>query len=188
MHPIIRDKATPKTGGVKNRAHPTPALRFKPGMPKSEFRIDAICPNAQNKPNPGTAGVSPAFPAKFAKRTQFTPRPRSKMQNQPNLPRCPTTQKYETNPIYPAATVPPTRKCETNPIPATADLWRTKKTKRTQLTPPRVIPSVGLRSEAQRSEVENYNNMFYPNKKSITYEGSAQTPSRSDSISIENRK
>ena len=44
--------------------------------------------------------------------------------------------------------------CKTNPIPATADLWRTKKSKRTQFTAPAVIPSGGLRSEAQPPKAE----------------------------------
>ncbi len=88
MRPRIKGSATPQTGGITNRANTTAASRLKPGISKSAFRIYAICPKTQNKPNPGTAGVSPAFRSpKYAKRTQFhpwQPDPRPKTRNEPN--------------------------------------------------------------------------------------------------------
>ncbi len=40
MHGTIKDKATPKTGGITNRAHPTPALRFELGISNFGFVSD----------------------------------------------------------------------------------------------------------------------------------------------------
>ena len=80
----IEDKATPKTGGVTNRAYPTVASRFEPGISKSGF--PPICrgelcktnpiypghtPKTQNEPNSHIPSVPP--PPISAKRTQFAP-------------------------------------------------------------------------------------------------------------------
>ncbi len=67
--------------------------------------------------------TNPIPPGKNAKRTQFTPQPPS-----------PRPKYAKRTQFAPRPQHPPTKKCETNPIPA-ADLWRTKKTKRTQSHP-----------------------------------------------------
>ena len=51
MRCTVKDKATPKTGGVTNRVQPTAASRFKPGISKSGGRIYALCPIMRNEAN-----------------------------------------------------------------------------------------------------------------------------------------
>ncbi len=62
----IKDKATPKTGGVTNRAHSTTASRFEPGISKSGFPPDLSGCNYAKRTQ-----LPPCPRPKCAKRTQF---------------------------------------------------------------------------------------------------------------------
>ncbi len=93
--------------------------------PKCETNPISLPDYTKQTQSPRTAGVSPASPPI--------------VQNEPNLPHRHHHHdpKCETNPICPHDHPAPHQKCETNPIPALA-----------------VIPSGGLRSEAQRAKAE----------------------------------
>jgi len=149
MRCVIKDKATPKKGGVTNRAHQTAASRFEPEISKSRFPPDLCAYN-------------------YTKRTQFTPAahltaPQIPKTNPIRVPPPANPADRRSVPIYretqspqhprtagilPAFSQPnyakrtqfaiPGAYCllpafyETNPISTAADLWRIKNAKRTQ--------------------------------------------------------
>ncbi len=116
----VKDKATPKTGGVTNHAQPTAASSFELHISNfglvSDFEIRV-------SDFPRSVG------AYYTKRTQFTVPLASRRHFHPRL--C------KTDPIY----EPPTTNYE-------------QKMRNKPNFQPDVIPSVGLRSEAQRPKAE----------------------------------
>ena len=118
MHRAIKDKPTPKTGGVTNRAQATAATSSKPGISKSAFpptRRGVLC-----KTNPITAAPD-LWRTKNTKRTQSQPRGAPIMRNEPNfrkpsVPPTPISAKRTQFTISPASQRHLFR--ETNPIPA----------------------------------------------------------------------
>ncbi len=111
-----------------------------------------------------------------------------KTQNEPNLPfpQCPAAPYFsETNPIYTATDLWKTKKYETNPISSrrlspkneTNPISARPKTKIYKTNPipaPVVIPSVGLRSEAQRPKAEGSTQS--PSPKAIPHKQTTSTP------------
>ncbi len=93
MPRIVKDKATPKTGGVTNRAHPTHASCFEPGI--SNFRL--ACPELVE----GVSDFPKFIPIhrgsvgpNYAKRTQFiAPRPKYAKRTQSPLLASPKNAK-----------------------------------------------------------------------------------------------
>ena len=134
MHRRIGDNATPKTGGVTNRAYPTVTLRFELGISNfglvSDFGFPPICrgvlyetnpipaypwrlagfptPNMRNKPNPAPILFGVPLPGRIG------------AGNEPNLipPRAPCllprASFMRNEPNLPCP--PTTQICETNPI------------------------------------------------------------------------
>jgi hypothetical protein len=158
MRCVIEDKATPETGGVTNRAQKTTASSFKlatlaEGQSRFIGEPNFAPPRPKKTKRTQFAPCPPSHRPNYAKRTQFTPRPlphrpknakrtqspsrrtcgRPKNAKRTQFPhtKCPAAPYLcETNPISTR------QKNETNPISTAADLWRTKKTKRTQFTVP----------------------------------------------------
>ena len=104
--------------------NPIPARPTTKNAKRTQSTPTPACPAIQKcETNPISTTPTIRRP-KNAKRTQFAPPPPShdpKIRNEPNLPPSshhPTTQKCETNPIYPTPTIP-----------------RPKNTKRTQFAP-----------------------------------------------------
>ncbi len=93
MRCVIRDKATPKTGGVTNRAQPTAASGFAPGISKSGFPPSCLVPIASC--------------LNFTKRTQL---PTTNIHS----------TIYNTQSLGPISARPHPHFCETNPIYRTA--------------------------------------------------------------------
>ncbi len=143
-----------ETNPIRPHSHPAPPQKYETN-PISQGQQPKNAKQTQSHPAP---------PPKYAKQTQFS------------FTRCPPTpdtpQLCETNPIPPRTTA---QLCETNPIPPgqppkanSQKLFLRNEpnsptqppdphpnyAKRTQLPPPRGIPSAGLRSEAQRPKVE----------------------------------
>jgi hypothetical protein len=140
MHRAVEDKATPKTGGVKNRAHP------------ENNRTPQACLHLYNLP------VSPAgYPS-----LSHDPI----MRNEPNLT-SPTTQKRKTNPIpaYQASHHPTFLRNEPN-LHTDGHLWKTRNAKRTQLPPRRTC---GNPKNAKRTQFHQANSQS-PKAKSCFYE------------------
>ncbi len=124
MQPIIKDNATPKTGGVTNRAQPTAASSFKLAtLPEGQSRFIGE-PNFAPPRHKKTKRTQSTLPKTQIFETNPIYRPAAPLftihcslftilQNEPNpsLPRCPkgspdssgnplsTRQKRETNPI-----------------------------------------------------------------------------------------
>ncbi len=119
MHRRIRDNATPKTGGVTNRAYPTVTLRFELGIsnfgPVSDFEI-----RVSHFP----ISVGPYY----AKRTQ-SPLPKTQICKTNPISAYPASRRpcfCKTNPLslYGHGTPCP-KKYETNPIPPETPTLRT---------------------------------------------------------------
>ncbi len=138
MRPIIKDSATPKTGGIINRANPTVASRFVPARRDRDlsFGFPPICRGVLCETNP----ISVEAPNL---RTMEHPPRRTNHQLRTKI--CETNPIYarpkcKTNPIYRTADLSPTRPTtqlhETNPISAYPASRHPKNAKRTQFHPP----------------------------------------------------
>ena len=135
-----------KQGELKTMPNqpPSDSARQRPATPVFNPHGSGRSPHntkKRNEPNP------PRLTIKNAKRTQSQPRPQSncaKRTQFTSTPVRPTTSLCKTNPISARP------KYETNPIYTAADLWKTKKTKRTQFAPLAAISLYTARSYGQR--------------------------------------
>ena len=143
-------------------------------MPKKKHRTQQACIHLYNLPVPPAGHPTPRPPdprPKNAKRTQSRPtapyfhetNPISsapspphdeKIRNEPNLIPAPPPHNpnMQNEPNFRRDHRPTTQKRETNPISATPDLWRTKKSKRTQSHPPLVPHASCLVPQKTRNE------------------------------------
>ncbi len=164
MRCVIEDKATPKTGGVTNRAQPTAASRFELGISNfglvSDFEIrlsdfprpvGAYYAKQTQKESPAPGGP-PVFNRSLSRfigsLSAGDPHTNQKCETNPiyRLATRPYSQMRKTNPIYPCPSLAHDPKMRNEPnLPLPQPGPRPNYAKRTQFTPWRAMAAFSLR-------------------------------------------